>query len=61
MPFQPGVVVEGGAQLPVSPIIGRSRSSQLISSEGLEGYGRGSPREEVCRELLKCIRRCKAC
>ena len=24
---------------PVNPIVGRSRSSQLISSEGLEGYG----------------------
>ena len=46
---------------PVSPLIGRSRSSQLISSEGLKGYGRGSPREEICRELFQCIRRSEAC
>ena len=46
---------------PVSSVIRRSRSSQLISSEGLKGYSRGGPGEEVCRELFECIWQCKAC
>ena len=46
---------------PASPLVGRSRTSQLISSERLKGYGRGSPREEICRELFQCFRRSEAC
>ena len=36
----------------MGPLIRRSRSSQLVSSEGLKGYSRGGAGEEICREHL---------
>ena len=43
----------------MGPLVRRSRSSQLVRSEGLKGYSRSGPGEKICRELLQGIRRSK--
>ena len=43
----------------MGPLIRRGRSSQLVRSEGLKRDSRGSPGEQVCRELFQGIRRSK--
>ena len=43
----------------VSPLIGRSRSPQLVRGERPKGYSRGGAGEKIRRELLQGIRRSK--